>query len=163
MPHARDIRMHSSNIKALVVLGLIVGLQTGCGPAGDKSQQQVIQDIANSHIQANVPDANDFDSFLERDLRKYFSQLYSKPVRVKWEFLRNGPTQTGIAYPKYYLWVTVFEGNVRLSEGAVRLATIDKKKFDVTHFVDLADIRAHRQDIDSIFPQPVCEKIRSKL
>ena len=155
--------MNRFNTISMVVISAVIGLQTGCGSSADEAEKRVIKDVADSHIQANLPDDKDFDSFLRRDLEKFFSARYSKSVTVRWEVLRQGPTQTGIAYPKYYLWVVVTEGNAQFSEGAVRLAAIDKKEFDVTDFVDVADIRASRQDISSIFPQPVCEKIRSKL
>jgi hypothetical protein len=99
-----------------------------------------------------------FDSLLKRDLEKYFSTK-SKQVVVKWEFLREGPTQIGVAYPKYYLWTKVYTDDKLFKEGAVRVAAIDRTRFDITDFVSIKEINSHSQDIYTIFPRAVCEKI----
>ena len=115
---------------------------------------QSLQDesIAESHIRANVPDQKDFDNFLKRDLEQYFKDTKKKIVTVEYELLRKGPTQSGIAYPKFYAWVTIhYQGTVD-DEGAVRLAAVEKKRFDVTHFVTKADIERSPMTLDRIFP-----------
>jgi hypothetical protein len=61
--------------------------------------------VAQSHIDANVPSAEQFHSLLKRDLQAFFSNRHGSSVTVSYELLRDGPTQTGIAYPKYYAWV----------------------------------------------------------
>ena len=83
--------------------------------------------IEQSHIDANVPEDSEFNRLLERDLTTQFvSRLSAKgPVRVQSTLLREGPTQTGIAYPKFYLWVTVHDDGRVLFEGAVRVAAIE--------------------------------------
>ena len=126
-------------------------------------QAQVVSDIATSHIQANVPDNDDFDKFLTRDLETYFKGIYKKDILVKYEYLREGATQTGIAYPKYYLWVTISDSNQTIDEGAARVAAIDKQRFDVTDYLSHSDIKTEVDKIYSIFPKPVCEKIKEKL
>src|SRR6266550_7076938 len=68
------------------------------------------ESIAESHIRANVPDERDFDKFLKRDLEQYFKDTLQKTVTVEFELLRKEPTQTGIAYPKFYAWVTIRDG-----------------------------------------------------
>lgn len=64
-------------------------------------QESVIDSIADSHIQANVPSEKDFDNFLKRDLAAYFKDDLKKDVTVEYELLRNAPTQSGIAFPKF--------------------------------------------------------------
>jgi hypothetical protein len=121
------------------------------------------ESIAESHIRANVPDAKDFAKFLKRDLEQYFKAVKQKTVTVEYELLRNGPTQSGIAYPKFYAWVTVRDGATVLDQGAVRVAAIEKKRFEVTHFVSEADIKREPAALDEIFPLPVADKIRGRV
>src|SRR5205085_2879741 len=102
---------------------------------------RVVPDIQGSHIRANVPDSSDFKSFMVRDLTAHFSGLYG-PCIVEYELLRDEPTQVGVAYPKYYAWVTIASGNGVKREGAARIAAVEKERFDVTNFVESGEIRA---------------------
>ncbi len=129
----------------------------------NKNANNLSNDIASSHIHGNVPEKDNFKLFMQRDLEKYFSDLYLKNIRVKWEFLRKGATQTGVAMPKYYLWVVIYSGKRKISEGAVRVAAVEKNGFTVTDFVSISEIKNKSRDIYSIFPAPVCEKIKSKI
>jgi hypothetical protein len=113
--------------------------------------------IANSHTEANVPQGKAFDEYLSRDLTSYFCT--NKDCRVEYEFLREGPTQTGIAYPKYYLWVRCFTAGKLTSEGAVRIAAVDQATFDVTHFISAKDIVASPDEVERVFPAALLDKI----
>jgi hypothetical protein len=120
---------------------------------------------ADSHLAANVPAAQDFDSFMKRDLQAYFAQRLGRTVDVQYSLLRLGPTQTGVSYPKYYVWAIVESdgGGPTLLEGAARVAAVDQVKFDVTDFVPKAEIILHPETIQSIFPVPVCDEIKKRL
>jgi hypothetical protein len=144
-------------VKALIAIFvlLITGVLIACAPQGES--------IAESHIRANVPDEKDFPKFLKRDLEKYFKAKLSKTVTVEYELLRDGPTQSGIAYPKFYAWVTVRDGATIVDEGAVRVAAVEKKFFDVTHFISETDIKRAPAALDEIFPMPVADKIRERV
>jgi hypothetical protein len=124
--------------------------------------QSAADNIARSHVEANVPDERDFNRFLQRDLQKYFHGKTKKHTIVTFEFLRDGPTQTGVAFPKYYLWVKVAEGNRPLDEGAVRVAAIEKQGFEATHFLTRTEIEKDPKAVFRVFPAPVAEKILSK-
>jgi hypothetical protein len=89
--------------------------------------------------------------------------MVGKPVAVEYELLRDGPTQSGVAYPKFYVWVRARTTEGSLSQGAVRVAAVDRKEFQVTNYVPESEIRAHPDDIDQVFPGPVCQKIKSRL
>jgi len=119
--------------------------------------------LAESHIRANVPDEKDFDKFLKRDIEKYFKDTKQKSITVEYELLRDGRTQSGIAYPKFYAWVTVRDGATIVDQGAVRVAAVQKKLFKVTHFVSEADIKRAPAALDEIFPLPVADKIRERV
>lgn len=107
---------------------------------------------ACGHIEANVPNAEDFKPFLVRDLNSYFRSKLQKSVNVDYELLRNGPTQTGIAWPKYYAWVRVYEGSKLIDQGAVRLAAVRKSEFGITDFLSKVEIRKDAQNVRKIFP-----------
>jgi len=141
----------------MVILGLIA-----IATPLISSAQSVLDELAESHIRANVPESVDFANLLIRDLKSYFGTDDTAAVQITYEMLRDGPTQTGIAYPKFYLWVTVKKGNKTAIEGAVRVAAIEKKRFDVTHFVGLKDIWTNPEELYKVFPRPVADKIKEK-
>lgn len=126
-------------------------------------EQTLLQQIQESHIEGNVPPVAEFIALLQRDLDAYFAELYGKKVAVAWEFLREGATQSGVANPKYYLWVTVKADGEYMNEGAIRVAAIGKTSFEVTDFLEIATIKNQQEDIYSVFPAPVCEKINGKI
>jgi hypothetical protein len=123
---------------------------------------QDLSDVAGSHIEANVPTQKDFDPFLKRDLAAFFHRSSTAPIRVEYQLLREGPTQTGIAYPKFYAWVKVFSGSRLSQEGAVRLAAIDKARFEVTQFVPKSDVARDPQALSRIFPAALIPSILEK-
>jgi hypothetical protein len=52
----------------------------------------------------DIPEPASFRSILIRDLTKYFAPQYGDDIAVDYQLFRDGPTITGVAYPKYYLW-----------------------------------------------------------
>lgn len=119
--------------------------------------------IAESHIEANVPDAADFDEFMLRDLKAYFTKQAGQTVQVKFEFLREGPMQTGVAYPKSYLWVRLIAKDKSVREGAVRVAAIEKKRFEVTDYMSASEIKKNPDTVYRVFPRPVGNNILEKI
>src|SRR5262245_47077135 len=128
----------------------------GCG-------EQAVQSISESHVDANVPAQADFDRFMRRDLESYFTASMGKPAAVEYELLRDGPTQAGIAYPKFYVWVKASTSDGSMSQGTARLAAVERKEFQVTHFVAESEIRANPGGLYQVSPGPVCDKIESRL
>lgn len=119
-------------------------------------------DIAESHVRANVPAPATFNKYLIRDLTSYFAQLIGKNVIVKYEMLREGPTQTGVSSPKYYLWVNVFRGSKLVAAGAVRIAAIDQKQFEVTDYLARARMERNLKQVYLVFPRAVSDKINKQ-
>lgn len=114
------------------------------------------------HIDANAPKEDSFDAVLQRDLNSYFSPSVKGKISVEYELLRKIPTQVGVALPKYYAWVRIFDDQKLLKEGAVRLAAEEQNHFDVTDYVDKSRILSDPACIDSIFPAALCPLIREK-
>jgi len=119
-----------------------------------------MDEVANSHVEGNAPTDSEFGKVLKRDLTKYFTKLNGKGTTVDYKYLREGATQSGVSYPKYYLWVSVYRSKKLIDAGAVRVAAIDQSYFDVTDYLSKAQIRKNPQQIDTVFPQPVCDRIR---
>ena len=115
---------------------------------------------SESNLIGNIPSSENFETYLQRDLNKYFTDIKSLEVKVTYTPLRDGPTQSGIAYPKYYLWVKVTSDGNLIDQGAVRLAAIDGVRFEITDFLSISDIAAHPETIDDIFPKALEPKIR---
>ena len=127
-------------------------------------QAAMVQDsVSESHIKANVPEPSAFDNILRRHLESYFADARADPVRIVYELLRDGPTQVGVALPKYYLWVQIFDGGRLLEEGAARVAAIEQTQFEVTHYVPRAEILRRPGDLERTFPKPVADKIRERI
>jgi hypothetical protein len=141
---------------------LIVFLITA-GSSTVTCQSSVINSISESHIEGNVPNEKDFDKFLKRDLAAYFKESMGKDVVVEYELLRNAPTQSGIAFPKFYAWVKVKEKDKLIEEGAVRLAAMEKKRFKITDYLKRSYIEKDVEQIYKVFPRSVGDKVKEKL
>jgi hypothetical protein len=102
------------------------------------------------------------DSLMRRGLQQYFTQRDGAGSQLRYSYLRSGPTITGIAYPKYYVWIDSRRGDSLLAEGAARVALIDGT-IEVTHFLSVAAIRLNPSGVDSVFPPPVAAVIRARL
>jgi len=93
----------------------------------------------------------------------YFKDLKKKDVVVEYQLLRDGPTQSGTAFPNFYVWVTVKENGTLLEDGAVRVAAMEKKRFGV---YDYFSARRYRRDMDKILSNlsPACgNQIKEKI
>lgn len=124
--------------------------------------QNGIAEIQKSHIDGNVPEAGVFDAYLLRDLEAYFAaDGMSKPT-VKYTLFRKEPTQSGVAFPKYYAWLSAVSdaGDVRI--GAVRLAAVDRTAFEVTDFMRREDILANLDALARVFPAALLPAIRER-
>lgn len=109
--------------------------------------------VQQSHVEANVPDAGNFNSLLKRDIISFLKANdpgFTELVQV--ELLRNAPTQSGAAYPKFYAWVKYRTGAARTHQGAARLAAMDKVKFEVTNFVPASEAQSDRASVEKVFP-----------
>lgn len=153
----------------LLLSGVMASAQTAgdprtvAAPSPPPPRVNVFAQIAESHTAANVPTKANFDKFLRRDLTAYFAKATGKKVIVKYELLRDGPTQSGVAYPKYYLWVKISRDKTPLQEGAVRVAAIQRRRFEVTHYLSKVEIAKRPEQIEETFSVPVAEKIRQKI
>lgn len=131
-------------------------------PASQAQLERMIAEIQASHIAGNVPPAAAFDRLLKRDLQTYFARRGIRKPVIRYALLRDGPTQSGIAYPKYYLWVWVWSGGKPIASGAARVEAIERKRFEITHFVARAEILSAPEALGSIFPAPLLEPIRKR-
>ena len=144
------------NCRNVLVLAAAAFL-CACGNSG-------IPGVSESHITANVPNAADFRPFLIRDLTQYLKdpQGIVSNLVVEYELLRDEPSQAGVGYPKFYLWLTATNSEKVVIEGAARVAAVDKKQFDILSFTPRSEIVAHPETIKRIFPKALEEKILSK-
>jgi hypothetical protein len=130
-------------------------------PLGARAQSP-LADIQKSHIEANMPTKESFDTFLHRDLLAYFHTMGAKTVsHVEYQLLREGPTQSGVAYPKYYLWVKALSANSILYEGAMRVAAIEHTRFEVMHFLSRSQIQTSPSEVGTVFPAPLVASVLS--
>lgn len=128
-----------------------------------RSLASPMDDIAKSHVEGNALAPSKFDKVLKRDLTAYFQKSKGKGLTVNYKYLREGATQSGVSYPKYYLWVSVYRHKRLIDAGAVRVAAIDQSYFEVTNYLSKAQIRKNPKQIELVFPQPVCAKISQLL
>ena len=124
---------------------------------------QTTRKIQTSHIEGNAPKAADFELMLQRDLTSYFETIHGEEVAVQYEFLRQGPTQSGVSYPKYYLWAKVTRAGSVIDEGAIRCAAVETTHFEVTDFITKTSLQKDLTQAASVFPAGVCERISEKI
>ena len=149
--------MKQLQLTILTVFLLVVGISTAA------CQSSIIDSITQTHIDNDVPDEKDFDSFLKRDLAKYFKKTTGQDVVVEYELLRKEPTESGTSFPKFYAWIKIKEQAVIIEEGAVRISAVEKEKFEITHYLEQAEIERDEKRIYQIFPKPIADKIRAKI
>jgi hypothetical protein len=127
----RALKLAALGLAGILVLSLVVAI----------APFFLLSRIRESHISANVPDQTQFSITLTRDLNSYFSQKLGSQADVKYQLLRNQPTQSGVGFPNFYAWVTIasLPTERKIEEGAVRLAAVDKASFLVTKFVSVDD------------------------
>ena len=147
--------------KSVLFLIFIVGVIVTTAFAQNEGP---IAAIGRSNIDANVSDKKDFDTILNRDLTKYVTDAGDKDIRVVVELLRNGPSQSGVALPKFYIWIEKrnSKGEI-MDEAATRIAAVEKAHFDVIQYYDRKCILAEPELISKVFPTDVYEKILNKL
>jgi hypothetical protein len=136
------------------------------GPVERSVQSAELAAVQRSHVAANVPDGTSFDALLKRDLRAYFASISSasdSELDVSYDMLRDGPMQSGVAFPKYYVWVRVTSAGTRRFEGAVRVAAMDRTRFEVTDFLARATLDADPSAAVQVFPAAVCQRIETYL
>ena len=143
-------------------LASLVAVAVGMTASAVCQSGDPIPEIANSHIEANVPEGKLFGEYLSRDLQSYFCQSATGSCRVEYELLRQGPTQTGISYPKYYLWARCFKSGNLAGEGALQVEAVDQQLFRVTHFLSPQDIVRSPSEVAPIFPAPLVNRILTK-
>jgi hypothetical protein len=141
------------------IVSLLCLAATACAASCSRSSAQGVQE---SHIAGNIPDVDQFDTVLKRDLSAYFLSLGMARPKVTYEMLRIGPTQSGVAYPKYYLWASAVSDGGQSLVGALRVAAIERLRFEVTDFVSRDDVLAKPDVLASIFPAALLPSIRTK-
>ncbi|RTL37017.1 MAG: hypothetical protein EKK48_25145 [Candidatus Melainabacteria bacterium] len=115
--------------------------------------------VACSSVPTDIPASKDFGIFLTRDLNSYFQARLGSEVEAQYELLRAVPTIVGTAFPKYYAWVEVFSHKKLVKQGAVRLAAISGKKFEVTDYIDQQEILTRPESVSLVFPKALCDAI----
>jgi hypothetical protein len=133
-------------------------------PAGAQTSEEVFRAIGQSHIDANVPDKKDFDAILKRDIMAYMTDKGDKDITVTAELLRDVPAQSGVALPKFYIWIEKRDAKgVVMEEAAARIAAINRDHFDVVQYYDKSRILNEPDLVSKVFPADVYEKILAKV
>ena len=146
-------------------LALIFVASTGWAATQKPStadMERMMAELQASHISANVPPDANFMMLLQRDVRAYLvaNRLPSKSVEI--EPLRKGATQSGVSYPEYYMWIRAVDKAGHHIEGAMRVAAIDRVRFDITDFTPAASIRSDPTLLASIYPVLIIPAIRQR-
>lgn len=111
-------------------------------------------DVQRSYVEANVPPAAQAEAILRRDLAAFFAKSTGQSVvSLQISALRDGPTQSGVSYPKFYFWVRATGTGAVIAEGAVRVAAVDRVRFEVTDFLPKAKIQESPGQVAAVFPQ----------
>ena len=115
--------------------------------------------IPEGHIEENVPEQEYLDDYLQRDLERYFTELKSEPIQIEYILLRDEPTQVGLTYPKYYVWVDIQTEDGYLESGAVYIVAISGEYFQVYDYKNEEEIKQDHSILYELFPDDVCDQI----
>jgi len=108
---------------------------------------------------ANVPDPGQFAALLKRDAAAYLARVLGRGAAVEFALLRDEPTQAGTAYPKFYAWIRAYADGALVSEGAMRLEAIEKRRFEVTLYLTKAEIAQDPVSLEQFFPGELLAQI----
>lgn len=138
---------------ALILLALLAGAGL-CAV----SPVLILALISMAHIKANAPDEAHFDELLTSSLETYCRDMGGgKPVTVRYAMLRDGPTQAGLGFPKYYVWVEVFDGPRRIVQGAAKAVGINRQELEITDFFSEATIGNLPLSLYRTFPKAAAD------
>lgn len=115
-----------------------------------------------SHAAGAVEQRNRLQEPLADGIAVYARQTLGRAVTVEFESLRDAPTQSGIAYPKFYVWARLFEDTKLVPEGAMRVAAINDDRFQVTDYVTAAQIVSEPEQLARIFPAELLGRLKAK-
>jgi len=128
------------------------------------AQENPLVAAQRSHVDANVPDEKDFQRILKNDITKYVTDDGDKNVTVTIELLRDMPAQSGVALPKFYIWIVKRDANgTVMEEAAARIAAVEKTHFDVIQYYKRERILKEPDLMQKVFPDDVYEKIQRKV
>lgn len=121
-----------------------------------------IQDIQKSHIDANLPPIEKHEMLIKDEIRRYLKLSKTEKLKIESELLRTQPTQSGISYPKFYRWVKVIKNKWPIIAGAIRYSLIEKKKAEISDFVDSHFILNDPSISLKVFPPEVHKRAVTK-
>jgi hypothetical protein len=124
--------------------------------------ERMVAKLQADHIAANVPADADFMGLLRRDVASYLRANGMERPTLTLELLRRGPTQSGVSYPKYYIWIRGAGPNSSTIEGAMRVEAVERLRFVVTDFALANAIHAHTADLSSTFPAMLIPSIERR-
>lgn len=99
-----------------------------------------------------------WDERIEAALFRGLKEQYPSLTRIEPRLLRDGPTITGTAVPKYYFWVRLFSQGTAFDAVAVR-AALDGDRLDVLQVVPREEIRRDPAVLRAIFPADLIPEI----
>jgi hypothetical protein len=134
-------------------------------PAMQGREAEIARTMAErreAHIAAHAPPRDTFEALLQQDLNAYFRKEEGiADAAVTFQLLRRRAAQTGVSLPKYYLWVEAASNGVPEASGAVIVAAVDQRRFDVLNFTRDEQIRRSPESLAQ-YPESLAPAIRER-
>lgn len=151
-------------VRGVAPLLVFVALLTACTPnppaADHKEQVEILQKIQASHIDANLPATREeFMKLAQTAFKSHFKPRFGE-VQVKLELLRDGPTQSGVSYPHFYLWAEAIRSGRTLERGAARVDCVERTHIVITDFLTAQEIHDNPGRVATTFPSALTESVR---
>lgn len=143
----------------LLLMSAALAAQTPISPT---ELERGMADLQASHIAANVPSDADFMIFLRRDVLAHLAFRGLPHTALSIEALRKGPTQSGVSYPSFYLWVRAGAADGSSTTGAMAVRAIGRVRFEVTDFITADEVRSNPNVLPSIFPAALIPNITAR-
>jgi len=117
----------------------------------------------NESVHEGIPDEKTFEPLLIRVLSSYFEDDRFKNLQFRYMLLADHPFQSGIAFPKYYLWIEKYDGSRFIGQGVMEIAAIDQTRLGVIEFTSKKDLETDREWIKQHYPPEVCQSIFQQI
>ncbi|MEM6809566.1 MAG: hypothetical protein AAF270_15610 [Pseudomonadota bacterium] len=116
---------------------------------------EMFQAISKSHVDANMPPEDKLHSILGRDLKAFAETEFPERDAGDPRYQILGMKQVGIGWPRLYMIVNFDNEQDPEQWGLLSAIAKDQERFEVEHFLTVAEAKAEPGAAQKLFPPEV--------